>query len=109
MARESRDSERTRFRTAFGTALDAQLGRQRLSQSALAMRVGTSRAYVSAVMNGVRAPSPQWADTVADALALPDIVRGELHLAVAASNGYRVDLMKLALAGGKKRQKRPPP
>jgi transcriptional regulator with XRE-family HTH domain len=85
-------SEKERFRTAFGAALDAQLGRRGLTQAALAERLGTTRSYLNQTMTGRKTPSPEWADKVADATALNDQERGDLHTAAAVAAGYKVSL-----------------
>lgn len=78
--------------TAFGEALNLALAERRLTQSELAASAGTSSSYVNQTMTGHTSVSPQWADLVAQALALDPRGTVELHQAAARAAGFKLDL-----------------
>lgn len=86
------NSERVRYRNAFGAALSAQLQARGLSQAELARRLGTQRSYVTQIMTGIKGVSPQYADTIANTMTASPQERSSLHLGAAVSAGYRLDL-----------------
>lgn len=90
MARSRRTSD---YVSEFGKALDEQLSRRSMRQLDLATATGTSPAYINRMLNGAKV-SPEWADTVAQALAASPEERRRLHVAAAMSWGYRLDLTK---------------
>jgi hypothetical protein len=76
----------------FGTSVSAALAERRLSQIDLATALGRWAAYVNQTMTGVKSPSAQWADLVADVLKLSRAKRAELHAAAARDHGFKLDL-----------------
>jgi cyanate lyase len=76
----------------FGASVSAALAERRLTQSDLATALGRSAVYVNQTMTGTKAPSPRWADLVADVLKLSRAKRAELHAAAARDHGFKLDL-----------------
>lgn len=79
------------YASAFGRALDEQLGQRGMSQSKLAIAMQKSPSYLNRVMLGKRGTSPQWVDLVADMLGVSPEVRREMHRAGARDAGWKID------------------
>ena len=84
---------KTDYASAFGKALDECMTARGVRQADLAGATGVSPAYINRMMTGSRV-SPEWAETVAVTLGLPDAERQRLHHAAAVSWGYQLDLTK---------------
>jgi transcriptional regulator with XRE-family HTH domain len=76
----------------FGMAVAGLLRGRHMTQERLAKAVGRSQSYTNQILNGQRTPSAEWADLVADALALPAEERQKLHAAAARDNGFKIEL-----------------
>ena len=87
-------SRRSKYDTDFGASVSKALAGARLTQSGLAERTGQSPAYVNQVITGRKRPSPQWIDTIADALDLSDRERVRLHREAARAQGFKLDLTR---------------
>lgn len=79
-----------RYKRAFGEALEAQLNKRQVRASHLASSTGSTRSYISHLMNGRKGASPEWCDRIADKLKLSKEERMELHRAAAESMGYKI-------------------
>lgn len=79
-------------RTHFGATVSGVLKSRGMRQEDLAEAVGRSQSYTNQVLNGQRSPSAQWADLVANALALSPEDRANLHPAAAKDNGFKIEL-----------------
>lgn len=82
------------YASAFGEALSKQLSARQVTPYTLANNTGVSPSFVSRAMHGKRTVSPEWADTIAKALALNDKEARDLHRAAALDAGYKLDLTK---------------
>jgi transcriptional regulator with XRE-family HTH domain len=91
-SRSNAETKRARFRTAFGTALSAQLAQHQQTQADLARRLSRSASYLNQVMSGRKPASAEWVELVADALELAAMERHGLHAAAARDRGYKLDL-----------------
>lgn len=76
----------------FGSALMAALESREISQTMLATELDTSRAYVSAVIRGVKPVSPERIEQISSRIGLTDVERTRLHRGAAADRGFRLDL-----------------
>ncbi len=85
-----RPTDRDKYASAFGKALDQQLGRSALRQTDLARATGVSASYVNKLMTGKTTASPQWVDLVSQTLRLPPEEARRLHTAAARDAGYKV-------------------
>src|SRR3954470_3560388 len=87
----ARPTDRDKYASAFGKALDEQLARSSMRQSDVAKRTGVSPAYVNRLMTGKAKASPQWVDLVSRTLDLPAREERKLHVAAARDAGFKVD------------------
>lgn len=78
------------FRKAFGESLDAHLQTRRMTARAVADATGVTGSFVAMTMSGVRPPSPEWTDLVAQTLRLNDDETRELHTSAAIDAGYKI-------------------
>ena len=78
--------------TRYGTSVRQALAEAQSTQTALAGSVGTSVSYVNRTLTGAASPSPEWIDTVADALNVSDDMRVTMHRSAAMDAGYKLDL-----------------
>lgn len=78
----------------FGTKLSEILNRKAISQSALSRDLGVSRAYVSSLTTGSKAPSAEKTDKIADAVGATKTERRRLHTAAAADLGFKINIPK---------------
>jgi plasmid maintenance system antidote protein VapI len=82
------------YKTAFGVALSEQLNANGLSPKALAEGIGADASVVSRLMNNKRTVTPDWVDTISQALQLSPKNTQILHRAAAIDAGYKLDLTK---------------
>ena len=73
-------------------ALHEVMAARGLTQNTLAATAGVSQPYVSQALSGQRAPSLEWLNTVAMALALSAAEKRKLIDAAAQDAGFEIDL-----------------
>jgi len=87
-------ARRSPYDTAFGASTSEFLAKRRMTQLDLTKAVGKHPAYTNQVLTGIRRPSPEYVDLVANALGLSDKERVVLHRAAAKDHGFKLDLTK---------------
>lgn len=85
-------TRRTSNSSEFGASVSSALAEAKLTQNALATRIGASPSHFNQVLTGRKNPSAEWANLVAHALGLQEERRIDLHYAVARDLG--LDLTK---------------
>lgn len=83
---------RSRYATALGRALDAQLEERAIRANDLAQRLGVSPSYVSRVMNGRVKASASVIDRFSTALNLSQVDASSLMAAAATTSGYKIEV-----------------
>lgn len=85
-------TRRSKNDTAFGASVSHALAEANLTQVDLAQLTGNSVSYVNQTLTGLKTPSPEWVDIVANTLKLQADMKTKLHQSAAKDAGYKIDL-----------------
>ena len=78
-------------RSKVGLLVEVELVKKRMTQRALAGKIGYSQAYTSEIFTGVKKAPANWVTSVCEELDLSEEKRKQLHVEAARSHGFDIE------------------